>query len=695
MQLSAMRQLLEPLRLLPILKLTVGFSLGVVLAEEVRIAWYYLLPLFAVGSVCMVWGIQNQRYSRRWLFGAGVMATSFFIGAGYANEVKNQRVTMDSAKDAFVTIQVDENPIKTRYGYRWVSRILDTDIEVSNLAGTRAVTYYRGSNRFSYGDVIRASCRIAPVDPPKNPYEFSFKEYYARQGIYTSLAIAEGEALKVGRGTTFFLVRWAKNIQKFTVETFQKSRFERDELGVLVALMIGDKQFLDEDLKTSYTKIGAMHILAVSGMHVALVYGVLMFLLLFIRDRRFYLYKNLIVLCLLWLYAFVAGFSPSIVRATVMFSFILAGRLMDRDSNTFNMVAASFLTLLLINPLYLYDVGFQLSYAAVASILLFYDRLKHFAPHQRILRMCYDLIAVSVAAQILTLPLVVYYFHQFPLVFLLTNIVLIPITTLVIYCALLYLVSSGWSFGAFYMEELLRWLLNTSNSFARNLESLPNAVVSGIYISRWQMVVLMISFLLGYLYLLHRSAKILLATLSLVLIVLSASLLFTFTSEKDRLVVYSFKGGSAILLAAPPVLVSLCDSVRDLNTYKFMEPSVTRWRLGRLENIRFVKFDTTLQWNGLDLREGWCSFKNKIVYILSVPPRGKISFTQKVEVDLLVVSRRSRWKPEVALKVFAPKLIVADASVSAYWDNRWESSCRAQGVPFFSVRKKGAFISFL
>jgi competence protein ComEC len=691
-----MRALVEPLRLLPILKIAVALSLGIAAATELSLGWYYWLLPSPFALLVMLWGYKSVRYSYRWVFGFGALLLSFSLGAAYVT-ISKEKLADATALDekAFITLKVDDNPVKTKYGCRWTSRVVDAPLKLKVLVGTKAITYCRDTVVPSYATIVRVRARVAAIDPPKNPYEFSFKDYYAHQGVFSSVFIPKGGVLTIGKAAVNPMLRLAYFLQRYTLQTFVRLGFEGDELGVILALMIGDKQFLDGNLKTMYANVGAMHILAVSGMHVVLYYMVLVWLLFFMRGRAAGLLKNLIVLLALWLFALVAGFSPSIVRATIMFTFILVGKMANRSYNTYNLVAASFVALLIYNPFYLYDVGFLLSYAAVFSILLFYPFFSAWAPHGKVLRWCYDLVAVSLAAQVLTLPLTVYYFHQFPVTFLLTNIILIPLTTVVIYGGLVLLMISWWSVGAHYLAAALVWLLKVTNSSVLHLEQLPGAVLSSICFERWQMLLLFVAFMLLYVFTLYRKARVLLLALTMVVAVAAGS---AFSRVKDRsplLVVYAMRGGTAILMSGGERCYCLCDSVRDGYSYKFMDPSLLKW--GRLASSEacFSSFSADVDQPDYKYRNGWCSFMGRVVYVSSRRIAKKRTADPPIDIDYLIVCRDTHGRPEELLRYVRPKLVVIDGSAPKYLAAKWACKCLQRQIPFHCVSQQGAFVANL
>lgn len=690
-----MRALVEPLRAIPLLKVTVGFSLGVALAMELHLSWCWVLLVAPAAVLLMVRGYRSSRYGRRWVYGLGAVLLFFSMGGCYTALRQQQRVALPCDQRAFLTVCVDDNPVRTRYGCRWTSKVVAAPDSLRTLVGSRSITYCSSSSMPRYASVLRLRAWVKPIDPPKNPYEFSFSDYYARQGVFSSLFVDDGAFMQVGEARVSPLLRAAYFLQRYTLQTFVRLGFQGDELGVILALMIGDKQLLDGHLKTMYANVGAMHILAVSGMHVALYYMVLAGLLFFMRGRVGGVAKNIVILVALWLFAFVAGFAPSIVRATVMFSFILFGRMVGRGYNTYNMIAASFLVLLLYNPFSLYDVGFLLSYAAVFSILLFYPFFEKWAPTNVVLRWGYDLVAVSLAAQVLTLPLTVYFFHQFPLVFLLTNIILIPLTTLIIYGGMLLLSIAWWTWGAKVVAVVLVFLLKLTNQSVHVIEEMPGAVLSSIAFSRWQMLLLFTSFMLMVIFALYRKGRVLIVSLVLMATVAAGSAFTRMQERSPMLVVYSMRKATAVVLSDGDRSYCLCDSIRDSYSYRFMDQSLIRWGRRASNELRYVCFKDSLGEADCKCCRGWCSYMGRsIVFWSGVVPR-KTSAAPPVEVDYLVVCGRSKGRPSELLKYVRPHLVVVDGSASKYLSEKWKKACAHEHIPCFSVVDRGAFVDYL
>ena len=205
--------------------------------------------------------------------------------------------------------------------------------------------------------------------------------------------------------------------------------FNRESAALLNTLLLGKRSDLDENIYQQYVDAGAVHILAISGLHVGIITAILLLLLQKMPNLGFYRpLRYFILLAGLWTFALIAGASPSVLRATIMFSFVGLGTLIRRKQGRFDALMLSMLFLLLINPYYLYDVGFQLSYAAVFSIMKFYPVMrKWWLPKNKYIRWIWSLFLVGLSAQIVVFPISLYYFHQFPILFFVSNLVVVPL----------------------------------------------------------------------------------------------------------------------------------------------------------------------------------------------------------------------------------------------------------------------------
>ncbi|MBN1115937.1 MAG: ComEC family competence protein [Bacteroidales bacterium] len=373
------------------------------------------------------------------------------------------------------------------------------------------------------GSGIMFRARLYEISTNNNPGEFNYKRFMNLKGIrYQTYVYGNIRSVPDAR---FSLKTQALKIRFKLLGLFSEHGITDDEFSVLAALTLGEKHYLSNELKDSFATSGAMHVLAVSGLHVGIIYLIIVYFFSpFKRIKKIRLIKVLVIIGLLWGYAFITGLSPSVLRACSMFSFIVIGENLKRRSNIYNTLAVSAFVLMLFNPNIVYEVGFQLSYAAVTSIVFFQPKLAGILkPKNRILKYFWELLCVSIAAQLGTALISMYYFHQFPTYFWLSNFVVIPAAAL-----LLYLTVAFFSFSfippiASFIASVLKIFTHWLNHSMGFIETLPCSGITGIWISPQALF-------LGYMilfsftaFIIYRNIRSLFLTLGICAILLSIS----------------------------------------------------------------------------------------------------------------------------------------------------------------------------
>jgi competence protein ComEC len=341
-----------------------------------------------------------------------------------------------------------------------------------------------------FGEIYLINGQPRQIEPPKNPLEFNYSQFQSRKNIFTHHFLRNGDFKYLGKKNISPLFSFANGLSLYTHAVFKKTLDTPQQLGVAEALIAGIKSELDQETLQAYSDTGAIHVLSVSGMHVGILFLAFSWLLSKVLNPK-KLWFTVIVLVLLWLYALFTGLSPSVCRATLMFSMIQIGLVIKRDNNTLNTLFMSALILLIINPNWIFDVGFQLSYLAVLGIVVLYPKLRVLVEIQnRHLRWLYEISAVSFAAQLFTFPLSIYYFHQFPNYFLLTNpfVAIISFPLLPIGVVLIFV--SNVPFLGYYLGVVFKYLLIALNKFIVFAQHIPNSVSKGMEISPSSVVLL-------------------------------------------------------------------------------------------------------------------------------------------------------------------------------------------------------------
>ncbi|WP_194972346.1 ComEC/Rec2 family competence protein [Aquiflexum lacus] len=364
--------------------------------------------------------------------------------------------------------------------------------------------YHRSEEPLNPGDVILISGNPNAIQGPKNPNEFNYQRFMLRQKISHQHFISDRfeviGSVKERPVEEFFI-----DIRSIIMARMDFYFQDKSSLQVAKALLLGQKKNLDKEVSDAYATAGAMHILAVSGLHVGIIYG---FFFLFVKPFRLpvskrVLYLSLIIL-LIWGYAMLTGMSPSVMRAATMFSLMALAQMKSRSPSIFNAIALSALILLILDPFLIYAVGFQLSYIALLGILVIQPMLvRLWLPKNRFLEYVWQISTVGIAAQLATFPISAYYFHIFPTYFMLSNLVAIPGAFLIM--------SFGVPFMVFaevpMLSKILAWvtekLIALVNLLIFWIQDLPASKITEISISVWEVVfywLLLILFLLLWVY---------------------------------------------------------------------------------------------------------------------------------------------------------------------------------------------------
>jgi len=403
-------------------------------------------------------------------------------------------------KDASVIVSIDEIASKERDWRKSICTIESILFKDSIIQHTEKVVLFFNTPKVKVGDVLLVQTDLERIKNKNNPGEFDVKAYWNNKNIYQIGFVSEDDFKYLKTIDVSWFDQFFEGIIK-TLSDQLKLALEDEELGVASALLLGDKELLSTETRNSFSNAGAMHVLAVSGLHVGIVLFILMFLLG--RFTKFISKKNaaIISIVIIWIYAGITGFSPSVMRASFMFSVIAIGQIFGRNNNSMNVLMFSAFVLLVFSPLWIYDIGFQLSYLAMVGIFLLYQPISQmFYFKNKWLMKIWQGTAVGFAAQAFTVPLTLYYFHQFPNYFVLTNIGMMVFAGVVLGIGLLFFAVSWSPILNFVIGNLLKIGLLSMLVFVQFIDSIPFSVATGftlseelVYIIYFLMMLLIIS----------------------------------------------------------------------------------------------------------------------------------------------------------------------------------------------------------
>ncbi|CAN5357544.1 ComEC/Rec2 family competence protein [soil metagenome] len=540
---------------------------------------------------------------------------------------------------------------------------------------------------FDYGDILLIKGSPRELESAYNPYEFDFKAYLKFKNVFHQHFVRGGEWKRIEKSRDNGFLFYAHRARNWSVSAIKNNISSSREQGLMSALVLGVVDGLDTDLLNAYAASGAMHVLAVSGLHVSIIYGILLF---FFKPLGKSVSAQWLIailsLVLLWGYAFITGLSPSVLRAVTMFSFVAIAKPVGRSTNFYNTLAASAFCLLLYDPYLIMSVGFQLSYLAVLGIVYLQRPIYNlWEAKSWFMNWAWQLSCVSIAAQIATFALGFLYFHQFPVYFLVANLFIIPGSFVVLVGGILLLLISPLTFIASWLGMGLEWFVRILNEGIFLVEKLPYCLISDVYISTTQCYLLFGLLIVALLLVQFRKFQLILMMTGIVILFSHLSWVHLNTEiKKSRWTVYRIQGHSAMEWS-------------DNGSSRFAGDSSL---LKDNRNIRFHLFSNRLV-NGVRNIESAENFASTRAGLQILNYKGKrflwikssaFKVPERLHVDYTIVSNNSlKSLKSFSGHVFFKQLII-DGSNSSWNAERLEMEGKELGMAVYSVLRKGAFV---
>ncbi len=679
----------------PFVKITPAFISGILLQ------WYLQLSLTVIFVPAMVaalmlfagcWLPAAGKYAFRWLQGLLIMLLIAATGAvwTYSKTSLHQPGWLGNNNAATAIRATIEEPLTEKpKTYKTTARIT----AVRNADGSwvkqegKIIVYIRKKDSIPplhYGVQILFSKTVQPIRNSGNPGAFNYQQYCAFQHIYHQVMLGEEEYVLLPGNDGSRLQQWLYSCRRRLINILQKNIPGTVEQGVAEALLIGYRDDLDKTLLQSYNNTGVVHIIAISGLHLGMIYSIMAaFFSLLPGSRRHTLYKGILLLTIIWLFTLLAGAAPSILRAAVMFSFIITAGILQRKNSICNSLAASACCLLLYDPFYLWDLGFQLSYAAVLSIVLFRKPVYNWCKvNNKLLNSLWQLLSVTLAAQVLTLPVVLFYFHRFPLFVLFSNMVAVPLSGLVLYVELLLLMVCWWAAAAHYAGLLLYWLIKLLNAFIVHMNSIPYAAITQVQLNTAQVILAYLCIMAVYSWLGHKNKKAFwVACCSLLLMIAVTASQKQKNMQQQKLVVYNINRQAAAEIIQGTNAGYWGDSTvlgNQALVQNYLLPAHTQWQVQKARLLRNHVYT--------------CNGK-KILFCTTpvLPAAGR----RLLAVDILVVSGNPALSVMQLQACFTCKQLVFDSSNPLWKIEKWKKACDSLHLRFHSVPEQGAFIADL
>ena len=689
----------------PLIRLIIPFLCGIFSAVLFPFDLPVLVPMlclfFIILSAIVLVPAFYISYRRSYWVGFLINA-SFFLFAYQLCIYKTDKFSRThfykpAEADQIVYARLDNAPVEKEKSMKTVIQVLAVKRGGAwERTSGKALVYFNkdaASLKLAYGDELIMNAHFKETDAPKNPFEFDYKYFLSIHNIGQQAYLKSNEWKNLGSNSGSSILNYSYALRNKLLEILQGNHLTGAEFSVGAALMLGYTDKLDADLLSAYSGSGALHVLSVSGLHVAVVYLVFGWLLFFLNKiQHGPLIKSILLILFLWFYAALTGLSPSVLRAATMFSFVIVAKTVKKHANIYNTLAASALLLLLINPYLIFEVGFQLSYLAVLGIVYVYPLLYDWFEFDNwLLDQVWSITAVSIAAQIATFPLGLHYFNQFPNYFLLSNLIVIPVSTLIIY---LGIVVFTFSFIPVFVKYFalaftgLIWFLNLSVKW---IEALPLALTDGIAISWIDVLLFYALIILLFCFFIIRKYKYLLAALSLCVLILCLQIREQFQQLKQRkLVVYAIPKARAIDFITGKSALLLADTVfvKDKGGQAFhLKPN---WCELGIDEPRILS--NNMESAQLFVQENYIGFYDKKMLLLNENKMKKRKGGKPFHLDYLILSGNAAITIEEIRKVYEAGMIIFDSSNSEFRIKKWKEECEALRQQYYPVMEKGAFV---
>jgi len=699
--------------LYPMVRILLPFMAGIIVCIAISatieiplVIWINLL-LFSIAAGLI--HFNKLQFVSRWLF--GVIVSLFLFVTGYNSVILHKEILRS---DHFANIQtkgvfiatVNEPLQEKDHSYKTILRV--KGIKKGNKifeAEGRVLTYFAKDSTNkppSEGSLITISADIQPIGPPQNPGSFDYQKYMANNNVYHQVYLNNFSWKLLDNPQGFNFYRTAHAVSRKFVKILNDNGLKGQEFAVASALILGQNDMLDNETRQAYSGSGVTHILSVSGLHVGVIFIIINFLLGFMKKDGWQLYlKTFLILITIWAYALLTGMSPPVMRSAAMFTFISFGNASKRYVHIINSLSVSAVLLLLIDPLMISNIGFQLSYLAIVGIVFINKPIADLLnPKNKIAKEIWGLIAVSLAAQIATAPLTVQYFHQFPTYFIPANLIAIPLSFLAIYAGVAVLTTSAIPVISNFLGLLTNYLLFALNYSVGFIEKLPYSVLKITSVFPREMLLLyliLISILLMFFY----KRKVLLYIPLALIFLLSVSFSYTeiMRQRQQKIVFYSVNKQTAIGFVNGQQQILVADSMllRDKTAIRFQLDGAKS--LYGLSAPNYLALDTIAdnyhrlpkKLNVLRNLGNNFLFHNKRIIIIDSIPNLKGNCT-RLSVDYLVIRHNPKLRINDLQKLYKPGCIIIDGSNSIYKTEKWMADSKKAGLKAYSLKNSGAYI---
>lgn len=669
----------------PLARMTIGFLTGILVAYYFKPTPSFVFELLFIASCVFViaYFFSKRNAANAIYFGLATYFLAFGIGAStqiiHTDSFQKSNYIHEKSifdKPHLISVAIKEKLRSSAYNDRYI--VLVNQIDGKKKSGRILLNVRKDSlnHSFEIGTHLQIKGSLYQNSPAKNPNQFDYGKYLENKQIYAQM-YADASDIKMGSIMEKDIWYYTAKLRTKIIRNLEKTHFNKAELHVAIALILGQQQDISPEIIRDYQFAGAVHILSVSGLHIGFILLFVTFILKpFPNTRRGSFIKLIIILLSLSSFGFMAGLAPSVLRSVTMFSFVAIGMYLRRSTNIFHTLLVSMLLILLFEPSFLFDVGFQLSYVALFFILWLQPLLSQlWMPKTVISKYFWDILTVSFAAQIGAFPLSIYYFHQFPGLFFVTNLVIIPFLSIIMGLGVLVMVLAAFDTIPLFLVQFLEWSIFILNKIINSIASLEQFIIQDIPFN-WQLLLSVYVLLIATIIWFKKPSfnRMVLAMLTLIVFQITYFQTHGTVQNQMELVIFNTKKSSLIAERNGENITvyandSLLKSVSKNKTF-------TSYSMGNFSSLKAKKrLQNLIYFNG-----------KKILIVDSVAVYPKNS-----RPDIVVLTQSPKINFERFLQTTKPKMVVADGSNFRTIQKLWKATCLKQKIPFHATGEKGFY----
>ncbi len=633
------------------------------------------------------WWYANKIYKSSIGFSALVLLTFLFFGITLvqihhpknnsnhytnllANEYQNTPVT--------IHFSINERLKPTSYYDKYIITL--RSIESKKVGGDLLLQIPRDSVSFKLltGATYITHTPIHPIPKPLNPNQFDYANYLSKQYVFDKITLDFKQIIPTKR-QQFSIHQLADLIRIDINQKLALYNFNQKQLSIINALLLGQRQDIENDTFSDYRNAGAIHILAVSGLHLGILLLILNLVLKpldrFKKPGR--IIKTILIIILLWCFACIASLSPSVLRAVTMFSFLSIGAHIRSKSSIYNSLIVSMFILLCFDPLLVFSLGFQLSYLAVFAIVWIQPNLvKLYRPRFYVDKLLWETFTVTITAQLGLLPLTLFYFHQFPLLFFVGNMIIIPVLGIILGLGILVIILAELNLLTSWIADTFGYSIDAMNFVVHWISKQEFFLLTDISFS-WRMLIIGYLLILSFIFVIKKQNAFRFFATSISLILLLFNLIYEkrLNIHKEELLIFHNQRNTTFgILQNQSLKVYSKDSISEATKYYLFNGYLVE------NNAKFIP--------GKKLKNIYSYKSKKILVIDSIG----IYHINELKPDIIVLTNSPKIHLSRMIENLKPAQIVADGSNYKSYLNQWELTCIQKNIPFHRTDKKGAYI---